>query len=115
MRAFKVIVPLLALAGASAGAMPNKPYSAWTDSEKTELANELKAKSSEDCATYMQLAQQNPGQLASYEAAACLYKTYYLGTPPDYPGRAELKSNFYDSAQKARALGSTAPVIGDLP
>jgi hypothetical protein len=95
--------------------MPNKRFSEWTENEKTQLADELKQKSNEDCATYMQEAQQQMGQLASYEAAACLYKTYYLGTPADYPGREQLKSNFYDSAQKARALGSNAPVISDLP
>ena len=86
------------------------PYAQWSEGQKAELARELKDKSNQDCAAYQQQAAQGVVR-ASYEAAACLYKTYYHGTPADYPGREQLKQGFYDSAQKARQLNSTAPVI----
>lgn len=110
-RAFACAIASTALSIAtSATAMPDKPYSDWSDAEKSQLADELKAKSSSDCASYVQEAQQG-SMRATYEAAACLYGTYYLGTPADYPNRDTYKQQFYENAQKARALGSTAPIV----
>lgn len=101
-------------ATARSGGFPDNassvPYAQWSEGQKTALARALKDKSSQDCAGYEHLAAQGVMR-ASYEAAACMYKTYYLGTPADYPGRQQLKQGFYDSAQKARQFNSTAPVI----
>jgi hypothetical protein len=98
----------------SSWSAPNKPYAEWTDDEKSAVASELKSQATESCASYTQEAQQGVMR-AAYEAAACLYYTYYMGTPADYPGRDQMKAMFYDNASKARALNSSAPVISETP
>lgn len=89
-------------------------YAEMSPAQKQELANELKAKSSQDCAIYDQEARQGVVR-ASYEAAACLYGTYYLGVPSDYPGRENLKQQYYANVEQAKKFNSTASVISLIP
>ena len=95
---------------AVAQTMPQKPFSQWTQAEQQALAASLKAKSDRDCNQYV-AAAQGGSQRATYEAAACMYGTFFLGVPADYPNREQYKQQFYQNSANAKSLGSNAPFL----
>jgi len=106
---------MLSIAGlmimvASVSSAQQKPFSQWSEGEKQALASQLGGKANQECGPYKQQAQGGSVR-ATYEAAACVYGTFFLGTPADYPNREQYRKQFYENAQHAKDLGSSVPIL----
>ena len=84
-------------------------YSSWTDAQKANAAQLLKAGSNAACERFNE-AKERVGQLASYEAAVCIGAYYVNHLPPDYPNLDQIKAGVLRNYQSAKALGSNIPV-----
>jgi hypothetical protein len=99
-----------AASGASNGVsgIPPGSYASWTNEQKQQAANALKAMSERQCKPYTDAAMAGSVR-ASYEAATCTLGCYVNNLPNDYPRLDEYKRDALANYQNARSMGSNMP------